>query len=264
MFYLNEFFKLLKLNKILMLIFSFSILGAVTTFEQKETLKKKILTNNQEKQLPYFNALVQDNINIENIRRKMKELPGVISIAVLESKSLENELKKLQASFDKEILSELTDLNLKKIKIVLENGLLAKNQNLIREYLSRLAGKDSITLGGVKNPQSNTKKMESTQVKILKWADLYLMVLFSAFFLISMFLVQKNLNKHAFIIERFQRKKNVKAKIMISGVSFLFALSLILNFVLAGQVTLNIIAPIVVIAFTVILFTLTTKLKFNH
>jgi hypothetical protein len=264
MFYLSEFFKLLKLNKILMGIFCLSIVGVITTFEQKDSLKKKILENNTSKQLPYFNALVQDSVNIENIQRKMKELPGVISVAVLESKSFKRELQKLQGSFDKEILSELTDINLKKIKIVLEKGLLEKNQNLIREYLSRLAGKDSVTLGGVKAPLLNKKHSESTQVKILKWTDLYLLSLLSLFFLISTVLLQKNVNKHAFIIERFQRRKNVKFKIMMTGATVMSLIAIVINFALAGKISVNIMAPVIVILFMMTLFTLTTKLRFNH
>ena len=264
MFYLKEFYQLFRANRLLSIIFLFSIMGIVISVTQKEEINYQLTKAQSIKLLPYFNALIQNGTNIEKIQRKMSDLPGVSTVKLLDHSAVSKEVKKLQQRFDKDLLNELSSLKLQRIKVELESGLLEKNQNLIKEYLARLVGKESITIGAVKRPSQFLKRKETFQQKIMKWGDIYIISFFSALFLMSIFLIQGRLNKQSYIIEKFQRKKYVKTKIMFAGASFAMGTALILNISLFKSITVMAIFPILIVTFTILALGTGLKLKFSH
>ena len=75
-----------------------------------------------------------------------------------------------------------------------EDGVNLKNQNLVREYLARLVGKDSVTIGAVKMPRGINLKEGDFLTGFLKHVDLYIFAIFTGLFMLSLFLLQKSKN----------------------------------------------------------------------
>ncbi len=263
MFYIKEFTKLLKSNFLLGLLLLVSIFGVVTVTLQKDKISKKLSLDEQTKVIPYFNALVHSDRGLGNIRRKMKNLPGVVDIKVPSAQKITEEINYLKKNFDANLIDGLKAMSFKRIKIELENGIELKNQNLIKEYLLRLVGKDSVTIGAIKTPRKLKLQENQTLFNLLHWAESYLIILFTCLFTICLFLLNKPLSNQSFIIEKFQRKKDVSLKILLSGCGFLFLASVIVNQGFSPQFSLLMLVPL---GYGIALMTFLTfkkKLKFK-
>jgi len=263
MFYLKEFSKLFKSNLILSLILGFSIFGLVTSVQQKELIKQEFSLNQKTKMVPYFNALISNKVSLESIQRKMIKLPGVFQVNIDDNKSLKEELGHLEKNFGSEIIGELSSLNYNKIKIQLEEGIHNKNQELVREYLARLVGKDSLTMGAVKLPQNIKLKDDDALLVFVKYLDVYLVLFFMVLAALCVFLLVKPLNNQAYIIEKFQRKSRVNMKILFSGLFSIASISFILNYLYRAEFNLSSLAVVAYVIMLPMIFLMTRKLTYK-
>lgn len=217
MFYLGEFFKISKQNLLVSLLACFSSLGLILTVHFQDNIDRKLSELGKLKsQQPYFNALVDDKVSFSKIKRKMSQLPGVITISSHGQLNASDEIERLKAAYGGDILQSLSELNYKKLKIEVSQGLKPKSLKLIREYLVRLVGKESVTVGEFKFPSINRSKVKLIEV-IQTGGVPALMLILGFLFCFSLALFMKPLKKHAFIIENFQRKKSVSLRILTQG-----------------------------------------------
>lgn len=243
MFYLKEFLKIYRANFLVSTLLCFSIFGAVTTALQKNTISKKLSLNAQTEIVPYFNALIHSADGLQSVSRKMKQLPGVKDIKFPNEKKISAEVNYLKENFDEGLITELAVMNFKRIKVELDNGIELKNQNLIKEYLLRLVGKDSVTIGAIKTPRKVEVSNNETLFNITTWAESYLLIFFMVLFTICLVLLKKPINNHSFIIEKFQRKKDVNTKLILTGCGVVFILSLAANQILTTEVNIFVLIP---------------------
>lgn len=244
MFYIKEFLKIFKANFLVCSLLAIAIFGSVTTALQKDKLSQKLSLDTQSENIPYFNALIHNVDGLQSVRRKMKQLPGVRDIIVPKSKKITSEVNYLKENFDESLINELAVVNFKRIKVELEKGIEVKNQNLIKEYLLRLIGKDSVTIGAIKTPRKVELSTNSTLSNLTTWAESYLLVFFMILFTVCLFLLKKPLTNHSFIIEKFQRRRDVNTKILLSGCVTLFAVSILLNQALSRELNLFVLIPV--------------------
>ena len=260
MFYLKEFFKLLRDNIILSLVFVISLTSFISLSHNKMIVDKEVSLNQKMKLNPYFNALISNNTNLNSVIRKMKNLPGVSDVQVTQSNQLKSEVNQLKERFGEGIVSSLSTLNYRKIKIELDKGIHAKNQSLIKEYLGKLVGKSSLTVGMVKTPKQIKLDREASAFKVLDWGSSYLISLSGLMFFISTFLLARQASDISFLIERFQRKTMVKEKILISGLSVITVVLLASNIYFNANVEMiSILAVIAVFVGTYTISILTKK-----
>jgi hypothetical protein len=261
MFYIKEFYKILKDNIVLSFIFlvSFSIFFSVS--HNKNLVDKELSLNGKMKISPYFNALVSNDINLESVLRKMKYLPGVKMVSLNKNPTIKKEIEELKNKFGASVVQSLSTLNYRKLKIELEKGIHAKNQNLIREYLTKLVGKNSLTMGSVKNPRKIKLDKSDSLLKILNWGGMYIIFISGIMFLISSILLSKQMNDISYLIEKFQRKKSVKLKIFMSGIVSLIAFIFIINMQI--NTNLNMYSFIAIVSTLLISYLVTTTSKLN-
>ncbi len=233
MFYLKECLRIFKDNFLLTITLGVSTLALVSVSHHHAKIKDDLSLNKKSVSLPYFNALITNKSKVDGIIRRMKKLPGVSGIQVGSSKNIKQEIASLQKTFGQNMIKGLTSIHYQKLKIELEKGLQAKSSNLIREYLTRLVGKDSITLGEVRQPKELKLKNNDPLLIFLKSIDIYAYFLFGGMWILSAWLIFKSVNTSSFLIEKFQRRKNTNIKIFISG------FSLILIPVIAGNISLS-------------------------
>ncbi len=213
----------------LAVIFTVSTAALLTLSHQRTQFKRDLSLDQQGAALPYFNALVRNNSNLDSIARRMKKLPGVASVALGGFSSFKREIENLTQTFGKDILKGITSTHHQKIKVSLDTGLRAKSQKLIREYLVRLVGESSITLGNVKKPKGIQVKKDHPAILLLNKVDQYIYFIFGSLWLISMALLLKSVNRTSYIIEKFQRRRHTAVKILATGFISLLLPILALN-----------------------------------
>jgi hypothetical protein len=217
MFYLKEFLKITKENFVLTVIFAVSTIGMVSVSHNQSEIQDQLSISNKTQALPYFNALISSQTKMNSVIRRMKQLPGVINVQKTQSKSITKEISRLKKSFGEDVINSLSSINYSRVKVELENGIRAKSQNLIREYLTRLVGGESITMGEVRFPKEIKLKSEDPLMQFLKWFDVYSFIIFVSLWGMSAFLLLKPINTSAFIIEKFQRRSKTNLKIFVTG-----------------------------------------------
>ena len=217
MFYLIEFLKIGKQNFLICALAIVSSTCLITTIHYQDEIDMKLAKLGKLKsQQPYFNALVDDKVSFSKIKRKMSQLPGVSAITSHGQLNATKEIDRLKAAYGGDILQSLSQLSYKKLKIEVAEGLKPKSLKLIREYLVRLVGKESVTVGEFKYPSLSKSKIRLIETIQLVGVPA-LNTLFIFLFGFSLFLMIKPLKKHAFIIENFQRKKSVGLQILLQG-----------------------------------------------
>ncbi len=225
MLYLREVLTLAKENVLLFFTMTFSVFALITLAHHKSDFESFFNLLNKQNGHPYFNALIGSDVNIQSISRKVYQLPGVVSIKEHKDESLKEEINKLEETFGQGLLAQLKANTYTRIKVELEKSLKVKSQKLVQEYLSRLVGEDKITLGNIREPRKLELKSEDPLMLLLKYSTEYLAAVLWSIYAFCFYLLMKNINAHAFIIEKFQRRSHVKYKIILSIVVFLCLLS---------------------------------------
>ena len=125
-------------------------------------------------------------------------------------------------------------------------------------------GKDSVTIGAIKTPRAVDVSKNSTLSNITAWAESYLLIFFMALFTICLLLLRKPLNNQAFIIEKFQRRKDVNTKILFSGCAILFLLALGANQTISRELNIFLLIPAGYAMALITFLTFKTKLEFKQ
>ena len=230
MFYLGEILNIYKKNILISLYSIGTLLILSISISNYKKIEKLII-----KKLPrienehYFNSLFDIDENIESIKRKMRDLPGVKSIEVLDSKKFSSSLKSLNNYLDISTEEKQKLYANKVMKIYLSEKVSISSINLIREYLVRLSGEDKIILGKVKKKIINEEGYKKLLYNLQKWPLQILIIVFFLFWITSFHLLVNRISYYSFIIENFQRKKNVVLKLLLAHFSLIIASSCLIN-----------------------------------
>lgn len=206
MFYLVHFYKTLFSKPLLGFLWVFAIAGLIgsVTFEKK--IKNALGQTKVESKNPYFYAVMPANINTSYIQRKLKGLPGVESVYLLNKESVGEQVKAILESTQIEWDQELLNLNFAGIKVDLSPDLKGRSQDLIRSYINRLAGDKEVTLGAIQKPLNLSKKMPINWLQVI--SD-YTGLIFIGLSLMVLWANMSHLGKESFLIETYQRRSRV-------------------------------------------------------
>lgn len=233
MFYLKEVLNLFKKNFFLtssLGVLTFLLYLSVANFTDVQKVINSKLPQVENEH--YFNALVNESINVFSVKRKIEGLPGVRGVMVLSEQDSLARLKGLTSALglSNEEFSSLKEMVA--LKIALNSKVSQSSIKLIREYMVRLTGKTNILMGSVKYKISNERVFKKLIHNVKKWP---LQIAIGVGFLlwsIVFFLLRREVVRVSYIVENFQRKKNVAMKMTLVMVGcFLIASSLVsLNF----------------------------------
>lgn len=229
MFYLNHFFKSLKNFKVTGLLFVLLTVTLTTALHNRTYLKQIFSLANKTITRPYFNALVTSNVNLSTVARKIRKLPGVELVRVKTALDVKEELGSLKSELDSDVLESLSGINYSSLTIEMGRSLQARSQNLIKEYLTRLVGKDSVTISDIKTPKTIKIKKNDPYNLVNNWGDIYIIAILSIVWLGVCFSFSKYLKNYSYLIEKFQRKSNVGLKIFATGFAGIALVSLLIN-----------------------------------
>jgi hypothetical protein len=163
---------------------------------------------------PYFNALISGSPDMEYVQRKMKQLPGVERVQIKKQLDAKKELNKIIPAFD--VGDAVTSLSYRPIKIFLDSNVTKSSRKLIREYLTRLMGQESVTFSAIKYPTKvNLKKYPYFKV-FSDWSGTYFAGLAFTMWLVLTILLAPYFHQQGYIIEKFQRTRAVALKMYMS------------------------------------------------
>lgn len=206
MFYIIHFYKTLFAKPLIGLLWVGAVVGLISSVTFEKRIKTVLGQTKVESKNPYFYAVMPANINTSYIQRKLKGLPGVESVYLLNKESVGQQVKAILESTQIEWDQELLNLNFAGIKVDLSPDLKSRSQNLIRSYINRLAGDKEVTLGAIQKPLNLSKKMPINWLQI---ASDYLGLVFIVISLIVLWANMAHLGKESFLIETYQRRSRV-------------------------------------------------------
>jgi hypothetical protein len=214
MFYLTQALSIFKKKTVLSIFFvilTFGVFFLSANFNQLQTIVNQKLPK-IENEL-YIDTLVHGSVNLSSFKRKVGELPGVKAIGQISKTKTLKEVAKLQQEL------KLTDTEVKELSVMngvhvtLTKEVSQSSINLIKEYMTRLTGKEKIIIGQVRKKIENEKIFDGLITNLKKWPMQILLSVMGIFWLISFFMMRREIITTAFLLESFQRRSNVAFKI---------------------------------------------------
>ena len=236
MFYLEHLLNIFIKNPFRFLAFLFSSILLVQIILNPESLLS-FLKIKEDVKNPYFNALVKSDENIEDLARKLRELPSIDRVSTISQKKISSELNKTLSKISpdsadlKDSLSN--DLKLKGLKVFFKKGASEKAQDLTMEYLGRLIGKEKITLSKIfnKRNEKNAKKTKENKSLVKKE---YLYGLFFGVWIICSILFFKTFAQYTYLLEKYQRASLVRLKLFVCLALLILVPLFVYNFYIFG------------------------------
>lgn len=249
MFYLKHFFNVITFKALRGFLFCTLTLAVVmSVFFNKEINTYVTQVLKQKNTGPYFHALLSAEQNSSRISRKLKGLPGVKAVNLVGEREIKKQIKDIVQADQLNLDSSLFDLDMVGIKVEFATGLSARSQDLIRDYLIRLVGKNNVSLGAVKAiaEKIQTKKFIFF---ISKWGgDIVTFFILSLWYLCFLFMVE-SFEKSSYLVEQFQRRSYVSLKTFIASFSVISIVSFATFYLSVGKLSFAVLflfAPLII------------------
>ena len=229
MFYLVTFLKILLKTPFKSTIFVLMAWGIVFSSVQNKRLNHLLF-----KELPddrnYFYALILNKKNKNDISRKLNKLPGIDLIKPIAQNVIQKELAKILKYSDMEeyLDDSFRQLDYQGLKIVFSRNIKKQSQNLIRDYLFRLVGKENLTLGPIQKHAAAVLNEKKPFMVFKKYSIFYMTGTIALFWILLGISYIGSFHDSAYVIENFQRRRGVSFKTVLSGMLFLFLTGMML------------------------------------
>ncbi|OFZ24047.1 MAG: hypothetical protein A2202_07635 [Bdellovibrionales bacterium RIFOXYA1_FULL_36_14] len=253
MFYLNLFMRAIREHPLKGLSFIFLcglfILVLLAQNIVNDFLQSKIANKNQ---YSYFYVLMSSNENHEDVVRKLRDLEEVKQIETLNQEVIAKEVKKILSELDVNVLSPVLDMDYVGFKIIFALKTSIRSQQLVREYVERLVDKKNLILGDIKDNISDRKASEDFLFRKSHFVYPFILLSVISLWLIFFISVKRTLAKIAYLVEQYQRRRQVLLKTLLIGVgSWLVFFIIVFSFI--PQVNhLNIIGAALLVLITFI------------
>ena len=212
MLYINHLKRvivLMPLRVIFLLVTSFLIFGLMGN---KPIISEYVGVLAKEKtRTAYFNALFNANVEIKDIQRKLVKLPGVDKVVILDSETIEKSVSKVVSGMNIDLKLDPKSLITSGVRVEFAAELGIRAQELVRDYLLRLAGEKNSTLGSLNNPKDRSFKKSliilNNYFNFVFWTVVVLIMFLWLSLFHSLQAYVRNMN---YILTRFHRRNNLK------------------------------------------------------
>lgn len=221
MLYLSIFLNVFKKHYVAGMIFiSASVVAVLLSFHHEKM--ENYLGQKFEVPKSFFHAIVSGSENHQRLARKLRELPGVEAVNVIDEKALKGQWNSMLKDWDLEDLKNfegLTNLDYSGLKVVFQDAISQRSEKLVMEYVQRLVGRENVTMSSIKRPEPElfvvNKKGFFEQP--IAWAY----VLGGVVWFFAMLAFSDKIQKESYLVENFQRNSNVQLKVALM-ISVLF------------------------------------------
>jgi hypothetical protein len=228
MFYLRVFFRNFYLAPVRILFFILYSVLVINLLGQKDNVEKHVFKMLKEDESgSYFHALISGKENSTSVMRKLSSLPGVQKVELISENKIAKEVKNMLGGIELSVAPDILVTSYSGLKVVFEAELKTKSQMLIKEYLSRLVGEDSITIGPTKTYDFFWKRVQFITGFIEKWGGLYWTSTLIGFWIVLFVFTLVLLKKQGHLMELYQRRKNVTFKNIMMILSFISVASIL-------------------------------------
>jgi hypothetical protein len=226
MFYLKEFFKTLGEMPIRgASFFLFSCLFALG-LTHRPWISSTIEKISPEKMVnPYFVAVLDGTVDDQKIKEVLKSLPGIVGIDDKESDRSRMRLQALVGELGNEYVLQQGLMDFKSLRVVLSPSLSLDSLDFIRDQVVKMGGKEHVTATGIKYPEvTAVMKAHPFYGFLSKMGDWGVIAVLAIFWVVSYFLCYDMFRSRSYIIEKFQRRRQVAAKSIATGLGVVFFL----------------------------------------
>ena len=234
MFYLSSYFKTLWHGKSVGFFYGVLTLLVLTFSANMFNFKANFIDQNQN---PYFNALFNSKINSEKIVKKLKDIPGVVTVLLNDNLTQSRGIKSLLSSSSSIVAKEILDANYVNLKVELSPHIEKRSQELIMEYLRKIVGNSKVTLSEVIESEAAKKSSDPIKKIILNYGHIMMLIFLSIVWIFATWTIGQRLQNRSYLINMFQRRRLVTFKMFTSGQVFWLIASLALSFYLNGSIS---------------------------
>ncbi len=223
MFYLNQFIKNLINHPFRGMLFFIATLFLVVIVQHRSYIQG-LLVGDIAKSFShsYFHVLIDGNISKDGLVFRLRKLSGVHDVVLQSTKSLENNLKELVEELDVAIPKSLLPEQYTGLKVILSEQATDRSILLIREYLARLYGESRVVMTPVQSTskdryQALASRYLKNRERINFWVILGISGMALILWLISFFGLIKATSRKMYLLEEYQRRKNILSKVFLTG-----------------------------------------------
>ncbi len=233
MFYLSSFVKIITNTSIKGILFLLASLILIFAVENRQILKKSINKySSVDGHESYFNILVSENNNYQLLMSKLGELPGIKEVKVKNQKKIKQKIDSLVGQLKVSIPSVLLWKDVQLVKVILKKGVTKRTVSLIKEYIVRLIGQESVVISTFREKSkisSFNKKNVKLMLMIKNWGEWIVLVgIFAIWFAIFLVLMPRA-QQVIYLVEQFQRKSHVGFKSFIAGFTCLLIIATLIS-----------------------------------
>jgi hypothetical protein len=236
MFYLKEFFSSLWDIKLRGMFFLTSSFLVALTLSFKPTVQSALTHLSPDAWArPYFTALFDANVQKEDVLADLENRPEVDRVELVVTTESQSVFGKLLTQIGKDYQTTSADVAAFGLRVILKNKqMIPSAQNLI-QGLEKSHGETHMTTSGIKMPKIGGMLDGHPIFNYLsRFGYLGALVPLMLVWFFSLSLVYNDVSKRAWLIERFQRRKFVRAKIIGAGFVFILSLATIATFAFQG------------------------------
>lgn len=182
---------------------------------------------------PHFFGLIDNKINVESVRRKLVDLPGIEGVATVDDGKIKAKVENIISGLDESLTAEDLKLSYSGLKIIFSPEVRAKGQNLLRNYLVRLVGGENVILG----PVLSTSRQDNTTSKLIKsWGYFFVLLSLVVFWLMITGQFIYKVFFESKVIEKFKRTQFVAEKTCLILMAFMCLLIIIPQVFIMGNI----------------------------
>lgn len=223
MFYIRCFKQLIKKSPIFLTIyFLIAFTGVIGLHFSSNIVDHIELATAKTARPAFFHALIDNKENYSRVSRKLRSLPGVRNVEVFSPEKMEEEAKKILKDLDVASSAGLLELGQAGLKIIFESNVQIKSMELVRDYLLRLVGEENITFGDIINENVSDRKESWSSVLTENMQWFFIGIVFILWLLINM-IYARVFNNQIYLIQNFQRRKNISLKLYFASGFILIA-----------------------------------------
>ena len=216
-------------------------IGHFEQFNQRlvELLPKELSSN-------YFHALILDSKNVARIARKMRRLPGVETVVLTSKEQLATQVKERMKSLSLDISTDLMTASFQGLQVIFEPGVKVRSMELIRNYLSRLVGKESVTIGDTHLEGEKDVEVGLLLSKVKRWSGYLIITLLAILWATSLHFLAQQVWQKAYLLEQFQRRSSIALKIILLHGSATLVVTTTLILLIGVPATINLLVLLAV------------------
>ncbi|MCB9063217.1 MAG: hypothetical protein H6622_16955 [Halobacteriovoraceae bacterium] len=219
MFYVINYFKNTAQSPFLSLLRFFLASGLVFSVLFQTQIKSNIIQQIEiQKKFPKLSAVMPASVNIEWVRRKVTNLPGVNKIKTVSKEKIESGIKQSLGEWNHEILG---NYSFQGLEIIFDEGIKERTIELVKEYIQKLVGQNEVILESYSVKDREDKKTKNI---LLRYPEKMIIFLLFISWGIIFALSKDKMLKRSYLIEKFQRRNLIAFKLNIIEYSFILGL----------------------------------------